>query len=282
MKPCAFRHGSLIEEDTISILGKEHQTYHIYGISNLDYLNLFKKFAFLPQESYKLDQVAYSVLGEKKIDYSEFANLDELYEKDFERFIDYNIKDTNLINRLEKKLGLLQQAFALAYDAKIKFVDVYAPTRMWDSLIHNRLLDDGIVVPSKSFAGQTDQQIEGGYVKERHVGNFRWVVSFDFTSLYPKIIETYNISPDTFVKMISVDGVRNFVDMNRDNSDIIEADLSLCANGSIYKRDKQGFLPRLMAEKFAERDKWKKMMLKAKEDLIKVEEEIKRRNMEMK
>ncbi len=168
------------------------------GISVLDYMQLYKKFSFQNQESFKLDHIAFVELGERKLDYTElgFETLDEFYKGDFRNYINYNIRDVDLVYRLDQKMKLIEQVYAIAYDGKVNFIDSLTTVGMWDIIIHNYLLQRNIVVPLKKV-GLKPRQIEGAYVKDPQVGLHEWVVSFDLNSLYPHLIMQYNISPET-------------------------------------------------------------------------------------
>ena len=235
--------------------------YDLVGIAVLDYLELYKKFSFTNQESYKLDHIANIVLGESKLDYSEYNSLYDFYKKDYERFVDYNIHDTVLVERLEDKLGMIKQVFALAYDAKVNYNDVLTTTRQWDIIIHNYLMKDNIVVPFFS-AFKEDFTLVGGYVKEVQTGMHKWVVSFDLNSLYPHLIMQYNISPETFVgRQRNVPSIDNIIKGMYRAPDGNEA---VAANGCTYRKDKQGFLPALMEKMYDDRVVYKNLMLDAK------------------
>lgn len=197
----------IVDEKTTSFMGKENQSYVIAGISVLDYYHLYRKFKFGNQESYKLDFIAQVELGEKKIDYNEYGSLLELYRKNFQKFMEYNIKDVDLVDKLDDKLKFLEQVMALAYDAKVNYVDTLTTVLPWDIIIHNYLLDKGIVVPQMKKQSM-DGGLVGGYVKDPKIGLSKWVVSFDLTSLYPSLIQQYNISPE---KMISKDKVKSMI-----------------------------------------------------------------------
>ncbi len=170
------------------------------GITVLDYMQLYKKFTFSQQESFKLDHIAFLELGERKIDYTAlgFETLDEFYEKDFQNYINYNIRDVDLVYRIDQKMKLLEQVYAIAYDGKVNLIDSLTTVGMWDIIIHNYLLANNIVIPLKKY-GDKPRQIEGAYVKDPQVGMHKWVVSFDLNSLYPHLIMQYNISPETLV-----------------------------------------------------------------------------------
>lgn len=168
------------------------------GITVLDYMQLYKKFTFSQQESFKLDHIAFLELGERKIDYNElgFESLDEFYKKDFQNFINYNIRDVDLVYRIDQKMKLLEQVYAIAYDGKVNLIDSLTTVGMWDIIIHNYLINQNIVIPLKQKREKV-RQIEGAYVKDPQNGLHKWVVSFDLNSLYPHLIMQYNISPET-------------------------------------------------------------------------------------
>lgn len=196
-----------IKEKFVEFRGKENQSYDLPGISVLDYYQLYRKFTFGNQESYKLDYIGQVELGEKKIDYSEYGSLLELYKNNYQKFIEYNIKDCILVEKLDDKLKFIEQVMALAYDAKVNYDDTMTTVRTWDVIIHNYLLEQNIVIPQ--FKKQPDNEaLVGGFVKEPKIGLSKWVVSFDLTSLYPSLIQQYNISPE---KMIDKKTVKKMI-----------------------------------------------------------------------
>ena len=241
--------------------GTSNKIYEIAGVTTLDYLQLYKKFSFTNQESYRLDHIANIELGERKLDYSEYESLLELYKQDYEKFIDYNLHDVVLVDRLEDKLGLIKQVFAIAYDAKVNYLDTMTTVRPWDIIIHNYLLSKNIVIPlaeKKSL----DSPLVGGYVKEPKIGMHKWVVSFDLNSLYPHLIMQYNISPETYVGKNVVPSIENLISGTK--PDIPEG-VALAANGCMYRKDFQGFLPELMQKMYDDRVLYKKKMIEAKQ-----------------
>lgn len=168
------------------------------GINVLDYLQLYKKFSFQNQESFKLDHIAFVELGERKLDFTSlgFETLEEFYHGDYQNYINYNIRDVDLVYKLDQKMKLLEQVYAIAYDGKVNLIDSLTTVAMWDVIIHNYLLKQGIVIPLKTRLNKA-RQIEGAYVKDPQCGFHKWVVSFDLNSLYPHLIMQYNISPET-------------------------------------------------------------------------------------
>ena len=276
MSPWGF-----VDEKTVEFRGKENQSYSLAGITIMDYYQLYRKFSFGNQESYKLDYIAQVELGEKKVDYRDqgYKDLTDLYDKNHQLFIEYNIQDTVLVDKLDEKMKFIEQVMAMAYDAKINFDDTMTTVRMWDTIIHNYLLDQNIVIPQ--FKKQSNHQsLVGGHVKEPKLGLSKWVVSFDLNSLYPHLIMQYNISPETFVARLSnppsIDQILNGEFDARPNE---KEDVGFCfaANGCVYRKTSQGFLSTLMEKMYNDRVVYKKKMLEAKQELELVEAEMKKR-----
>jgi len=252
----------IVHREDMEIKGRQQIIYNIYGINVLDYLDLYKKFTYTNQESYRLDHIANVELGEKKLDHSEFENFKEFYTRDWQKFIDYNIKDVELVLRLEEKMKLVELAIALAYDAKVNLKDVYFQVRMWDTLIYNFLRDKNLVVPPAKRSDKSEKYA-GAYVKEPIPGRYDWVVSFDLNSLYPHLIMQYNISPETLVQQR-----HPYATVERILNQEVDPDprYCLCANGSQYRKDVHGFLPEMMQKIYDERVQSKKLMLAAKQE----------------
>ena len=254
----------LINPRTIKQMGRELQSYEITGISQLDYLELFKKFGYSygAQESYKLDHIAHTVLGERKLSYDEFTGLHTLYKHDFQKFIDYNIKDVELVDRLEDKMGLITLALTMAYRGGVNYSDTLGTTAIWDSILYRDLSNRGIIVPANGEKFKSEYP--GGYVKPPQVGMHDWVVSFDLNSLYPNIIVQWNMSPETIVE-----GDR--LTMNPDialteNHSNPNPEYALAANGVSFKKDKEGVLPKIIVDYYNERSIVKKKMLAAQQE----------------
>lgn len=196
-----------INERKMVVRGRDMIEYDIYGISSLDYIELYRWYApgGKSQDSYRLDNIAQVELGEGKISYDEFENLHQLYRLNYQKFIEYNIKDVELILKLEDKLKLIELALTLAYDTKSNFNDVFAQTRMWDAIIYNYLLERNIVVPPNETSVK-DGAFEGAYVKDPQIGVHDYVASFDLNSLYPHLMMQYSISPENLVERSVIDG----------------------------------------------------------------------------
>ena len=246
----------------IFIRGRKNFAYDLMGIATLDYLELYKKFTYTNQESYRLDHIAFVELDEKKLDHSEFDTFKEFYTKDWDKFVKYNIHDVRLVDRLDDKMKLLELAFTMAYDAKVNFEDVYSQVRMWDNIIYIYLAKQNIIIPPKKESVK-DNRYAGAYVKEPIPGMYDWVVSFDLNSLYPHLIMQYNLSPETLLTdRVSVD-VDTLLNKQFDTSYLDGK--TLCANGTHYDITFQGFLPKLMDKIYEERTIYKKRMLAAKQ-----------------
>jgi DNA polymerase elongation subunit (family B) len=251
---------NILTEKNVEFRNKQNQSYNIFGLAILDYYQLYRKFKFGNQESYKLDFIAEIELGEKKIDYSEYGNLLELYKNNYQKFIEYNIHDCVLVDRLDDKLNFIEQVMAIAYDAKVNYNDTMTTVRPWDVIIHNYLLEQNIVIPQ--FKKQDDDEdLVGGYVKEPKVGLSEWVVSFDLNSLYPHLIMQYNISPETFRGR--TDNIEP-IDTLITGKFINNTEYAITANGCLYTKEFQGFLPALMEKMYNDRSLYKGKMLEAK------------------
>lgn len=256
----------ILEEKDVIIRGRVNKSYLPMGISILDYYQLYKKFTYSNQESYKLDYIAQIELGEAKIDYSEYGSLLELYKNNYQKFIEYNIHDCVLVERLDDKLKFIEQVMSLAYDAKVNYNDTLTTVKPWDVIIHNYLLDQGIVIPQFKFKGM-DRALVGGHVKDPKIGLSKWVVSFDLDSLYPHLIMMYNISPEMFWRRIEGHSFPSVAELLRGDFDYKQFGtmMAVAANGCMYHNSKQGFLPALMEKMYADRVRYKKLMLEAKQ-----------------
>jgi DNA polymerase elongation subunit (family B) len=258
-----------LKDRKVEINGRENVAYEIVGINMLDYYDLYKKFTYVTRETYKLGHIAQVELGESKVAYQEHDNFADFYRNDFTKFVQYNIQDTILVQKLEAKLRLLELAVSLAYSAKVNMQDVFSQVRTWEQIIYHHLHAKKIVIPPKK-KGKKDASFEGAYVKDPQVGMRRWVVSFDLDSLYPHLIMQYNLSPETK----TADGLRrgiipsSVLQGTPTSLQLIDharkANLCLAANGTTYRRDIRGFLPELMDTMYKQRKEYKKLMLEAK------------------
>ena len=250
----------LISRREIYIRGRKQIAYDLPGIACLDYLQLYRKFTYTNQESYRLDHICMVELGARKLDHSEFETFKDFYENDWQKFIDYNIHDVRLVDQLDDKMKLLDLAFTMAYDAKVNYEDVFSQVRMWDNYIYCELNKRKIAIPPKKEATK-DIQYAGAYVKEPKPGGYDWIVNFDLNSLYPHLIMQYNISPETLWETrhssASVEGI-----LNKEIE--VNPEFATCANGAQYRKDVQGFLPLMMKKMYDSRVIFKKKMIEAK------------------
>lgn len=269
-----------LKEREVNIMNRQHEYYDIYGISILDYLDLYKKYSFTPQESYRLDYVASAELGEKKLDYSEHETLHQLYKLDFQKFMEYNIRDVELVEKLNDKGRLIELAMTLAYDSKVNYDDVFSQVRMWDTIIYNHLKKYNIVIP-QSTVGEKNKAYEGAYVKDPLVGAHDWVASFDLNSLYPHLIMQYNISPETLIGISDYTQemadakieLHSLLNKRIDLSFLKETKVTVTPNKQYFKVTRQGFLPKIMEEMYKDRTKYKKMAMEAKKKLSKIKDD---------
>ena len=252
----------LVSYREIFIKGRKQIAYDLPGISTLDYLELYRKFTYTNQESYRLDHICSVELGEKKLDHSEYDTFKEFYENDWQKFIDYNIHDVRLVDKLDDKMKLLDLAFTMAYDAKVNYEDVFSQVRMWDNYIYVELLKRKIAIPPKK-QNDKSEKYAGAYVKEPKPGIYDWVVSFDLNSLYPHLIMQYNISPETLLDerhpSATVDGFLK-------QEVTVDGEYAVCANGAQYRKDIHGFLPEMMQKMYDSRVIFKKKMIAAKKE----------------
>ena len=253
----------LIERKEIEVRGKPMTVYDLFGITMLDYLDLYKWFIPTRQESYKLDYIGEIELGQNKNE-NPFDTFKEFYEKDFQKFVDYNIQDVELVDALEDKLGLIDLSLTVAYESRVNYDDIFSQVRVWDTLIANHLMKKKICVPPREDQTKETKYV-GAYVKEPKPGLFKWVVSFDINSLYPHIIVQYNISPEKILGSntsgISIDKMLK----GTTPLDYLATEgACITPNGAKFKTDSQGFLPEMMETMYKERVIFKKRMLDAK------------------
>jgi DNA polymerase elongation subunit (family B) len=282
-----------IRESTVNIFNKAEVVYDVAGLSVLDYLLIYRKNVLEPRESYRLDYIAEVELKERKLDYSEHGSLQALYENDFKKFIEYNIHDVRLVDRIDAKRKLIELQMIVAYHAHVNYVDVLSQVRTWDTLICNHLLAQGVVVPQKTDVDK-DAQFTGAFVMKPTPGLFEWVVSFDVQSLYPTIMRTLNMGMETKLTHNEMTpqmrNYQNFINSNlmvadeegklNVNPDVIttaltgdliqhfyDEDIAVGANAVFYRREPKSFYSVMIEELFNNRLDYKDKMKKAKKAL---------------
>ena len=263
-----------------TIMDREYLRYEISGRTVLDMLDLYKKFRFINRPNFRLSYIAQVEIGDSKTE-NKYASFREHYEKGWndtdagpDGFVSYNIQDVNLLVKLEDKLGLIYLAVTLAYLTKVNYSDVYSPVKTWESYILSTLYEENVFCPIKKHHS-SDHQIVGGFVKDVVPGLYKWTGVLDATSLYPSFIMSLNMSPETIVDM--VDGISINTLLNTDISN--ESDYALAANGSRYRRDIRGVMPRLTESMFGKRKAAKDEMLRLKREYEKVHTEMVKRGL---
>ena len=251
-------------------MGRKQQVYDILGVSHLDFYDLYRKFTYTNRESYRLDHIAHVELGESKDD-NPYETFREWYLKDFQSFIDYNIQDVEIVDRLEDKMRLIELCLTMAYDAKVNYMDVLGSVKYWDILIYNELRKKNIVIPQK-IQREKNEKFEGAYVKDPIVGLHKWVMSFDLNSLYPHLIMQYNISPETLVANEKVKNMSVEKLLNKEVDTSILKNATMTPNGALFKTTQKGFLPELMQKMYDDRVKFKQLMIEAQKDYEKTKD----------
>ena len=250
-----------------SAYGKSETVYDIMGVESLDYLLLDRKFTYSAQESYRLDHIAHVELGERK-DENPYETFRAWYTEDYQSFIDYNITDVELVDRLDDKMKLIDLMLTMTYEAKVNMSDSFTSVKYWDVLIYNHLLQKKVVIPQKSARGTKAEKYAGAYVKEPQVGQHKWVLSFDLNSLYPHLIMQYNISPETLLSdqlNFGDGGVDAIINGKLVPKKGLDENVTATPNGAMFRKDFQGFLPEMMQSMYDDRTIYKKKMLAAKQ-----------------
>ena len=259
---------------------KKNTTYTLLGISNLDYIDLYQRYApeGKSQDNYKLDTIGHAELGINKLSYAEYKTLHNLYRDNFQLFIEYNIRDVELIDKLDEKLKLIELVLTISYDAKCNFEDASTQVRMWDVLIYNHLREKNMVIPPQGHNEKHEMYV-GAYVKEPITGMHHWIASFDLNSLYPHLIMQYNISPETLIEPNDYTReIREFVSQNRinvetllksevDTTPLREAGVTMTPNCQFFHTNKQGFLAEMMETMYDDRVKYKNMSITGRKEL---------------
>lgn len=250
----------MFDKRTVTMFGKEQTAYYPIGIAVLDYISMYKKFVAVtkPQETYKLDHIAWVELGENKLDYSEYGSLHKLAAENHQLFMEYNIRDCRLVKRIDDKQKLMEVIYAISFSSNINFGSAMGTVAAWDVAIYSYLMDRCVIIPKK-VKNDPGRPLVGGYVKPPTPGKYGWLASFDLTSLYPHIIMQYNVGPDTFIKQCPNDYTTQELIAGEHRKDL-DGNI-FAANSCMYSRDKTSFLSQLMKDLFNERKEVKKEML---------------------
>ncbi len=279
---CGEGHAKRLSPIGQSFYSPYRDKWQFGGVSILDYINLYKTYTYTLESSYTLNHIATKELGRGKVEYE--GSLDDLFENDSEKFIEYNIVDVELIVELEAKLKLIELSLTLSYDTKSNYGDVFTQTRMWDAIIYNYLLERNIVVPPNETSVK-DGAFEGAYVKDPQIGVHDYVASFDLNSLYPHLMMQYNISPETIIEVKDYDDnmrqiISDGVSVDKMLSKEVDTSklqgVTITPNGQFFRTTEQGFLPKMLEEMYVDRSKFKKLMLKAKQEYENEKDESKK------
>lgn len=266
-----------ITSDVITIYGNDNDVFDIVGVPTVDYIEIYKKFCFGTEESFSLNYLSGKHLGATKLDYSEYGSLANLQQQNPTMYTDYNIIDIVRVEQIDEVVNYMDIAFEIAYETKTNYTDPLTTIRVWDVMIHNYLMDQNKVVPYL-VDNRKERNIAGGFVKEPQLGKHKWVMSFDFKSLYPHLCMTFNISPDTYLgtfkPIFGLSSVEKIIngDLKPHLEKMIENDITVSGAGTAFTRKFKGFVPALMehlfslrAEHSANEDKYTKIFAKSKD-----------------
>jgi DNA polymerase elongation subunit (family B) len=262
-----------VYEREISRFKNTEIVFDIQGVSVLDYLDLYRKFTYTAQESYKLDHIAKVELGKQKLSYDEYDSFRSFYTNDWQKFVEYNVIDVEIVDELEDKMKLIELILTMAYDAKCNYSDVFSAVRTWDCILYNHLWNKGIVVHQRDES-RKGRQIEGAFVQEPVPGKYKWVVSFDATSLYPSIIMQYNLSPETMAIGGKDTTVQTLLDRGHNLDDLQTLNRCMTANGYMFSNEREGIFPEIVQKLFDDRQKYKKLMLTAQQKYEETKDKI--------
>jgi len=270
------------------VIYSEYKKKHtIAGVSSLDYLQLYRQFTFTQQSSYRLDYIGEVEVGMKKVSYE--GTLNDLYDNDLQTFIDYNIRDVKILVELDKKLDFIEVARGIAHLGHVPYEDINMSSRWLEGAILVYLKKIGVVAPNKPPRPKkfSDDKFTGAYVQEPQAGKHKWVYDLDITSMYPSVIRSLNVSPETKIGKVTGWNEEEFINkskektytmLNKNNKEMgkmtkqelqkyfDEADVSISSNGIIYRTDKQGLIPALLEKWFNERVEMRKLVKKFHEE----------------
>jgi DNA polymerase elongation subunit (family B) len=190
--------------------GKTAVTYDFIGRVHLDSLELYRKYTYEERHTYRLDAIGEMEIGENKTVYE--GTLDQLYNNDFRRFIEYNRQDTALLDKLDKKLKFLALANTLAHECTVLLATTMGAVAVTEQAIINEAHKRGMIVPNRVNRDGIDTQAAGAYVAYPKKGIHEWIGSLDINSLYPSAIRALNMGPETIVGQLRQDGTKEYID----------------------------------------------------------------------
>jgi DNA polymerase elongation subunit (family B) len=290
---------NVFDEDTANMLSpigmmkynKMRRQYQIAGVSCLDYFEMYQKFTFARRPSYRLGAIGMYEVNMDKIAYD--GSLDKLFEDDPQKFIEYNLQDVRIVVALDKKMKLIDLVKNISHVGHTQYEDYKYSSKYIEGTILVYLHRQGRVVPNKRAEGRAefeqkleedDEGFSGAYVQEPTPGLYEWVYNLDLQSLYPSIIMSLNISPETkvgYVKnwnleqhaakkagqyIVEVGSVQNVLDREQFMQFMQDEKFMLSSNGILYRSDKLGIIPEILDKWFAERVEYKNLMKKHKKE----------------
>lgn len=259
--------GKVTARTTTDAYGNEQLGYDIFGVAQMDGMALYKKFSFTPQPSYRLDAIAEYETGKNKVEYE--GSLSELRQRDHQLYITYNIVDVIRVLDIDGKRNFIELVLSVAYYAKINFPGVMSPLKTWDAIIYNSLREDKVVIPENRR--HTKTPYPGAFVKDPVPGPYKYMVSFDLTSLYPSIIRQVNISPETIMGSFAVRALEEYINKTAPRP---SDEFSCSPNGWMFRRDIKGVIPVEIKKVFDQRKMWKKRMMAGERNLELIKHEL--------
>ena len=261
------------------------QKWSFAGVSILDYINLYKNYNYGLESSYTLNHIATKELGRGKIEYE--GSLDDLFENDLEKFIEYNIVDVDLVVSMDEKLQFIELCRAICHAGFVPYEDYMFSSKYLEGACLAYLKTKGLVAPNKpkdrkekmqALRDNNEEKFIGAYVKEPIVGKYDWIYDLDLTSLYPSIIMTLNISPETKIGKIENWDAEHWVRGGNDRYTIVgaggdtydytkeelkdvikDSNLGVAANGVLYNQDKPGLIADILDTWFKQRVEFRKL-----------------------
>ena len=254
--------------------------FFMAGVSYLDYLSLYKNFTYSELDSYRLDSIAQRELGKGKIEYE--GNLDLLFKDDIEKFIEYNLVDVELVVEFDEKLQFIDTARGICHAGHVPYEDFVYSSKYLEGAMLTYLKRKNIVAPNKpadrqermqALRDNNEEKFIGAYVKAPIVGKYEWIYDLDLTSLYPSIIMSINISPETKVGKIKDWDAQKFIKGEVDTYYIGEdaiskenlkeylekSKFSIASNGVLYRTDVVGCIPDILDTWFKQRVEFRKL-----------------------
>jgi len=272
---------------------KFRSRYHIAGVSALDYLDLYKKFTYSQQPNYRLDTIGRLEVGMGKVSYD--GSLDDLFRNDLQKFIEYNLQDVRILVEMDKKLKLIELVRGICHLGHVPYEDYGFSSKFLEGTIVTYLHRKGIIVTNKPADGREmmenrmendDEGFAGAYVKPPKPGLYEWVYSLDLQSLYPSIIMSLNISPETkigYVTNWNVDKhlsgqLEEYLIRGTREEQVVRLSkeaftkymkmesLMISSNGVLYNGKSVGIIPEVLDQWFKERVEYKNLMKKHKNE----------------